>query len=60
MVEGRNGGSVPIGGTLTDDASGTASRPSGAVAGQGAPGTGGDLSLAATGGGSVTVAGPRP
>lgn len=60
LVEGRNGGSVQIGGGLTIDASGTGSRASGMAPSPtvGAPGTGGDISVAATGGGSVNVSGP--
>lgn len=57
-VEGRNGGTIQIGGALIVDASGTGSRASGfaPVPAVGAPGTGGNVSVAATGGGSVTVA----
>ena len=57
FVEGRAGGTVTLDGSVTMDASGTASRSSGAVAIPGANGTGGTSRIAAVGGGRVNVGG---
>ncbi len=56
-VQGLNGGTLTLGGTLGANASGTASRQSGAVAGPGAPGIGGTVSVGAASGSSVTITG---
>ena len=57
VVQALNGGTLQIGGALSVDAGGSASRVSGNVQTVGGTGQGGNVSVAASGGGVLTVAG---